>query len=147
MLNDEVFHLLTSGKSVFLVGKSDSGKTYFAKNELIPFLKNRGLDVHYFKDCDDLTAPMAGIAVVDEVESFQDREFLENAHPNEKPYYEDAYIQKVNGWLRKLSSISNPAVYILSRNSDAEIQNFIKTIRKTDWNDGAVEVLKFERQS
>lgn len=143
-LKDRVFELLTTRKNVFLVGESDSGKTYFVTNELIPFLVGKRLEVHYFKNCDEVTR-MNGIAIVDEVESFQDIEFLEKAHPEEIPYYSDEYIKKVNRWFEKLKDLNEPAVFLISRPGWKEVENFARTIKISDWSEYPTEALIFKR--
>lgn len=147
-LKNKIFNLLNNKKSLFLIGPTDSGKSYFVKNELLPFLQSKNLSVCYFSDCEQLPdLEIIGDAVIiDEMETFQDKDFLEAIHSNEKPYYTDEYLNKVKKWFDKLQNVQLPAIYIITRNSQVEIQNFIKTVKKTEWNNKEVECVEFYRQ-
>jgi hypothetical protein len=142
-LKNRIFDLLNAGKDVFLVGKSDSGKTYFAKNELIPFLKSKGLEVRYFQNCEEVVS-MKGVAIVDEVESFQDLDFLEKEHPEEAPYYTDDYINKVNHWFENLRNLNEPAIFLVTRPGEKEVEHFAQKIKTSDWSGRPAEALVFQ---
>src|SRR3989344_1395233 len=95
---NKIYNLTNQKKSLFLVGRTNSGKTYFILKELIPFLKSKGVEVTYFSNCNKITIlPKKGIAIMDEVETFKDREFLEKRN-KEKHYYSDLYIKIVKSF-------------------------------------------------
>ena len=145
-LENNIYNLINRKKSVFLVGKSNSGKTYFIKNELIPFLKEKEMVVSYFSDGDQITSlPQKGIAVIDEVETFQDKEFLEKNNTTKKPYHTKKYAKKVNSWFKKLKKVKIPTIYIITRNNKNEIEHFQKIIKTTDWDNRKVKVVVFTR--
>ncbi len=146
-LENKIYHLINQKKSIFLVGESDSGKTYFVLKELIPFLKSKRLASTYFSDCDHIkVVPKTGVVIIDEVETFQDKEFLEKIRATEKSYYSKRYIQKVNRWFKKLKRVKVPSIYIITRNSKNEIEHFQKTVKTADWNKRVVEVVVFPRR-
>ena len=96
-LKNKIYNLANQKKSAFLVGESDSGKTHFVLKELVPFLKSKGVTITYFPDCDYINViPKIGIAIIDEVETFQDKEFLEKNYTARKPHYNKRYFQKIN---------------------------------------------------
>ncbi|MFH1178102.1 MAG: hypothetical protein V1711_00025 [bacterium] len=145
---NKIYNLIKQKKSLFIVGKSDSGKTFFIKRELIPFLNNKRISVSYFSDCDQIVIPFkTEVAIIDEVETFQDKEFLEKNNTTEKPYYSKQYIQKVNGWFKKLNKIKVPSIYIVTRKNENEVKHFQKTIKATDWDNRKVEVMIFFRRT
>jgi predicted AAA+ superfamily ATPase len=76
-IKEKIYNLLVNKKSLFLIGPTDSGKSVFAKNELLLFLQSKGLSACYFSDCDHLPdSKIAGdVAIIDEVEILQDRVF------------------------------------------------------------------------
>jgi hypothetical protein len=49
------------------------------------------------------------------------KNFLKSIHPKEKPYYTNDYIKKVKSWQNKLSEITKPTLYIVTRNAKKEI--------------------------
>ena len=144
---ERILGSLKEGRSLFLVGFGDSGKTWFAINELVPFLQKKGLDVTYFSDCDHLlgSATVGNAVVVDEVEVLQDRAYLESTHPDERPYYSDDYVVKVKSWFDKLRNVQQPCVYIVTRNSTEDVKNFMEMIKKTDWDSRTIETVEFHR--
>lgn len=145
-IKNEIYNTLVSGQNIFLVGTADSGKSWFIKNELLPFLHNKGLSVLYFPDCTNLSdVGKENGAIIEEVEVLQDRGFLEKNHPNEQPYYTDEYLKRVMGWFRELARIKVPCVYVVTRNDRRDIDNFIKTIKKTDWDGREVARVEFQR--
>ena len=83
-LKEKIFNLLTNKKSLFLIGSTDSGKSWFVENELLPFLQSKNFSVCYFPNCDQLpNSEVVGDAVIiDEMETFQDQTFLEAIHPD-----------------------------------------------------------------
>lgn len=145
-LSSVIFKILKQGKDIILVGPGDSGKTWFVENTFIPYLKSRDKNIRYFKDPDGVSSRECNhqdFVVVDEVESLQDRKFLEAQSPHEKPYYSEAYEAKVNCWFEKLKVISCPGIYVISRNKKA-IPHFMKTVHSLDWKRDLVEVIDFQ---
>ena len=142
----EIFAILNSKRNVFLIGSSDSGKTWFVQNELIPFL-NKNNKVLYFENCDQLsveTIKDVDFIIVDEVEVLQDLHFLETIHPEEKPYFSSGYIAKIKGWFNKLNNVQQPGVFIITREKES-IQNFIRNVKTLDWNGMDAETIEFSR--
>src|SRR3989344_4644361 len=127
---NKIYSLIKKGKSLFLVGKSDSGKTFFIKKELVPFLNSKKVKVLYFSNPDQInTSSKSGAVIIDEVETFQDKEFLEKNNTTEKTYYSKKYIKKVNEWFKKLKKVKIPSIYIITRNNEDEVKYFQKTIK------------------
>ena len=144
-ITHKILSILRSGRNVILVGPSDSGKTWFAQNELIPFLKNNGIKTLYFENCNRLSAETtkdADLVVVDEVEMLQDLNFLETIHPKEKPYFSPQYVYQTKKWFDNLNSISQLGVFIVTREKEV-LQNFIQNVRTLDWNAKAAGVIEF----
>lgn len=129
-MENNILNLINKNKNILLVGPSDSGKSFFIKNKLIPFLRRRGKKVAYYKDLEQSISPQGKeIIVLDEFEILEDKEFLEKLHPEERPYYSDEYIDRVLNWLNKIENIDNKFIYILTRNKEEEIKN-VKNIKK-----------------
>lgn len=146
-LQNKILELLKDKKSVFLVGPTDSGKSWFVEKNLLPFLYNNGLSGTYVSNCDKIAnlQPEGDFIIIDEVETLQDRQFLENLHPEKRPYYSHEYTAKVQKWNNQLGKINTPSVYIIARNEKLEINNFIENISRTDWNSQVVECLEFKK--
>ncbi len=145
-LKNKIYNIVSNKESLFLVGASDAGKTFFIKNQLIPYLEKKGIVVTYFSNCDKIKKiPTKGLVIVDEVETFLDKEFLEKNNNIEKPYYSESYINKVERWFKNLSNIKISSIYIVTRNNKKELSNFKKNIKKTDWSDKEVKVVLFHR--
>jgi hypothetical protein len=141
-----ILDLLKNRKSLFLIGPSNSGKTWFIKNDIIPYLAEHRLKPAYFANADQISnTDYCTAAVIDEIESLQDRVFLETAHPIEKPYYSTEYLNKLNRWFTKLRTIKAPSVYIITRNHQIEIKNFVATVKTTDWDNRPVEIIEFNK--
>lgn len=134
-LTEKIYKELLLRNSVLLVGLADSGKTYYSLNELSPFLKEKGLNIAYFPNCNDfLSIPdNTDVVILDEVETLADKDFLERQHPNDKPYYSSEYLEKVKNWHDKLKLIQTPSVFILTRNEKKEIEYLVNNIKKMDW--------------
>ena len=144
---NKIYNLTNQKKSLFLVGRTNSGKTYFVLKELVPFLKSKGVEVTYFSNCNKITIlPKKGIAIMDEVETFKDREFLEKRN-KEKHYYSDLYIKKVKDWFKKLKKVKIPTIYITTRNGKKEIRYFVDNVKTTDWDERKVNVIIFSRRN
>ena len=115
-LTKKIYKELSARNSVALIGATDSGKTWYVKNELVPFLESSESKVKYFKDCKQKLEIKKDddIIIVDEVETFVDREYLEKRHPEEGPYYSKKYLNQVNGWHKKLKDIQKPAIFLIN---------------------------------
>jgi hypothetical protein len=145
--NNKIYNLLKKKESIFLIGTSDSGKTYFVVKELVPFLKHKKMAVSYFSDCDQIRIlPRGRVVIVDEVETFQDRKFLEK-HSTEKPYYSKKYLQKVARWFRILKKIQTPALFIVTRSTREEVLHLQKILKTTDWDNRRVQTIVFSRRT
>ena len=144
-LTEKIYKELLFCNNVLLIGLADSGKTYYALNELAPFLKNKKLNTVYFSNCNDfLNIPNNVDAVIaDEVETLIDKDFLEQRYPDEKPYYSAEYLKKVKNWHDKLKLIQAPSVFILTRNKKEEIESLVHNVKMTDWG-ATVKCLVFE---
>ena len=130
-----ILKTILSKKSIFLIGKTNSGKTHFVKNKLIPFLKENKLKVKYFKDCDNIILTKnIDTFIVDEVELLFDKDFLEKKYSKEKPYYSKKYLEKVKNWFVILKKIKKPSIYIITRNEDDEISNLINNMKLCEWD-------------
>lgn len=140
-----VYDQLTKGKSIFLVGSTDSGKSYFVINDLINFIEIHGQSVKYFHNCDKLPdEPVkTDYLIIDEIETLQDKEILEKLHPEEIPYYPREYIDKISNWFKKLSGHKQPCVYIITRNDHKSIEYLIKNVNKSDWDQRPINVINF----
>lgn len=145
ILTKKIYKELLLHNNVLLVGRTNSGKTYYAINELLPFLKNKKINPVYFKNCDIISAISndVSVVVIDEVEILADKDFLEQRHHSNKPYYSPIYLEKVKKWQEKLKTIKMPAVFILTRNEKEEINNLVGSIKITDWGT-PVKCLIFE---
>ena len=134
-LTEKIYKELLLCNNVLLIGLADSGKTYYALNELIPFLNNKKLNTAYFPDCDGLLSvpDNTDVVIVDEVETLIDKDFLERQHPKDEPYYSSKYLEKVKSWHKKLKPIKAPSVFILTRNGKEEIKYLIKNTKIMDW--------------
>lgn len=146
-LTKQIGFLLQSGKNVFLIGPTNSGKSWFAANELVPYLNQQRMTTKYFEDCDSAVNGIAGadVVVVDEAESLQDKSYLEALHPNESPYYSSEYLAKVARWHKILAAINVPGVYLVSREKQA-VPNFTEHVHTLDWNGKPAEVIEFTRK-
>ena len=143
----QIKKLLREGSDIFLVGKTNSGKSYFAKNILLDFLKNE--KVIYLAGCNQLVnlnlKNNYDYLIVDEVEILFDRNFLENLH-KEKNFYTAKYLAKIKSWHKKLSLLKKPAVYIVTRNKKEEIAFLCSNLKTTEWNKRKAKVLRFDKK-
>lgn len=130
----DITTFLEDGKSIALVGTTGSGKTWFVLNELIPELERAGKKIEYFKDLERAIVPKndAEIVILDEFETLIDRNYLEKAHPEEKPYYTEEYVRQVKGWLDEASKIKKQLILIVTRD-EGDVKNFVQNVRLTDW--------------
>ncbi|MEI7792176.1 MAG: hypothetical protein WCI57_01660 [Candidatus Berkelbacteria bacterium] len=147
-MNEEIYNLLQNGTSVILVGETDSGKSWFVEKQLIPYLESKGQEVQYFSDCNEIpdSADDKKVGIFDEVETFLDREFLEKSHPEDFPYYTPEYEEAVKNWFLKLAKFTKPSVYIITRNSKADIKNFLNNITSVDWDERKIAVISFSKE-
>lgn len=133
-------------QNILLIGATNSGKTFFVKNEIIPFLEKKWYKVIYFKDCHKLDPNKeADIFIVDEVELLFDKDFLEKSNPEEIPYYTEDYLKTVEKWQKKLSEIKTQIICIVTRNTEEEIDYVFQNYKKLEWNNLPVEIVKFTR--
>lgn len=132
-MKENILQLLSQGESVLLIGAGDVGKTYFVLNELIPELEKKILSVLYLKDLEqELPSQEFDILIVDEFETFEDKDYLEENHAEEAPYYPGSYLSQVAGWHKKIRDIKKPMVLLLTRDP-GDVQNAAENIHKTDW--------------
>lgn len=133
-ISEQIYTTLSNQKSVFLIGATNSGKTWYIENELVPFLKEKKFQAVYFKDCDSvLHISKEMIAIVDEVETLSDINFLENRHKEKSPYYSSEYLEKVKRWHSKLQQLPMPGIFVITRNNKEDIDYLINNIHTTDW--------------
>jgi nicotinamide riboside kinase len=135
-LEEKIFNNLDQGKSVILVGPTGSGKSWFVHNKLIPFCESQSKtweyvdgypDKHIIGDTD--------VVIVDEFETFTDKDFLEKQHSEEVPYYENDYIENISAWHQYLAGIEKSKLYILTRNEITDIDFVLRNVDKTDWSE------------
>ena len=50
-MKQEILQKIIEGKNILLVGKTNSGKSYFIKNKIIPLFKQKNINVSYFEEC------------------------------------------------------------------------------------------------
>jgi len=144
VLAKRIIKAFKDNKSVFLVSKMDEGKTYFAKNFLIFYLKRMGIKAVYFENINKLKiVKNLELPVIDEVEILSDQKFLEKEHPEEKPYYPEKYLKLVKKWHDKLSKIKVPTIYLITRNNKKEINYLKKNTSKAEWNKFPVMILEY----
>ncbi|HDH31204.1 MAG TPA: hypothetical protein ENH26_00290 [Candidatus Wolfebacteria bacterium] len=146
-LNNFIYKEILKNSNILIVGSTDSGKTWYVKNILIPFLQDKKKKVVYFHNPDNLLGLIKNVDffIVDEIETLIDKDFLE-AHSTEiKPYYSKKYLKKVKGWHNKLKKITIPSIFILTRNNQKEIDNVVNNIKVIDWG-VKVKCLAFKKQ-
>jgi len=133
-LTEKIYTHTSKEESIVLVGPTGSGKTWYVKNELIPYLAKKGMKPQYLDCGKELTIKEhTDIVIIDEVETFFDKEYLEKKHPEESPYYTPKYIDTVTSWHEKLKRIEVPAIYIITRNEKEEIDYLTDNMKTTDW--------------
>ncbi len=145
VLTKKIYNILEKSQSVILVAPTDAGKTWFVLNKLIPFLGQRGVSVKYFEDGDAISGDNFEIAIVDEVEILADRKFLEEIYPEDRPFYTDSYLKKMQRWHSSMSKLKMPSVYIVTRNDKRAIGYLKKKVFSAEWDGRKIEVLEFKR--
>lgn len=147
-LAENISLLLQQNKNVVLVGPSDSGKTWFVQHTLIPYLKKQGSNIIYYKNCDVLVDnnKTADFVIVDEVELLQDYDFLQKLHPKDTPYYASEYLVKVNKWQEKLTTLTIPGLFIVSRERGV-IPYVLEHVHTLEWNNSPCKVIEFTREA
>jgi len=114
-VESKIIKILKQDKSVVLIGPSDSGKTFFVKNKLIPKLEMEGYRVVYFEDGNCIEEKDCDFVFFDEAETLIDQKIIEN---KESQLYSEKYLQKVQNWTNKYSVFTQPAVFIISRDKE-----------------------------
>ncbi|MEI6296416.1 MAG: hypothetical protein WCO84_02085 [bacterium] len=140
-MEDEIINEILRGNSVAIVGVSESGKTYWAQNSLLPRLKKLGKSVAY-SDSGFNDVEISDVAVFDEVETLFDIKHLEIKYPEENPFYSEIYLKKVSDWYRMYTRHKEPTVYIISRREE-DIQYLVDNFNKTDWDNRNLKVFRF----
>lgn len=130
-------------KSVVLVGPTDSGKTYWVQNTLIPYLESQGQKVEYLKDGDQSVAGSPDVVICDEVEVLFDEKYLQGN--NLEPYYTDEYLTKVHRWFANYSLLSQKTIFIVTRNQPDQVKNLVDHMHQTDWDNRDLSVLEFKK--
>ena len=134
---------LLKQKYVVLVGSSDSGKTFWVKNTIIPYLEASGKKVEYLKDGSELPKESPDVVICDEVETLFDQEYLKG--DNTEEYYTDEYLDKVNGWYKNYAELPMSTLFVVTRNKPNQVENLLQNFHKADWDDRDIVVLKFEK--
>jgi len=133
-LTNNIYQELSGGGNVLLVGPTDSGKTWYINNILIPFLREKKMRVVYFSNPDNISENnKADIIIVDEVEVLIDQDKLEASSSGHEPYYSEVYLNKVKAWHNKLQKLTVPSIFVLTRNNKKEISNIVDNVVTTDW--------------
>jgi len=139
----KVSNILLQLKSVVLVGPTQSGKTHWIKNNLIPNLESMGKSVEYLKDGHEISKDLADIVICDEVETLFDKKYLQNGDEN---YYTEEYLNTVrNKWYKNYSTLPASTLFVITRNEPSHINNLFQNFRRADWDNREIEILKFEK--
>ena len=142
-LADKITQKIIDSCNVLLVGPSDSGKTWFAKHDLINTLKQADIRVAYFENCDVIDGKNeADCFMIDEVEIMGDRNYLESKYGLK--YFNDDYLDRVALWHNKLSKIKKPSIFIVTRNNKDEINYLKENYKFLEWNNSPVSVFIFK---
>jgi len=145
-LAENISLLLQQNKNVLLVGPSDSGKTWFVEHTLMPLFKKQGKVVAFYRNCDVLENNItADFVIVDEVELLQDYDFLQKLHPEDTPYYTSEYLALVAKWQKKLTTLTIPGLFIVSRERVA-IPYVLEKVHTLEWNNSPCKVIEFTRE-
>lgn len=146
-LTRDIYKEISGKKNILLVGPTDSGKTWYVKNTLIPFLQEKNLKTLYCSDVDFIPEQINDfdVLIVDEIETLLDKSFLEAGSNDSEPYYSKEYLDKVENWHVKLEKIDIPGVFILTRNKPEEIKNIVDNYVELDWG-AKIKSFVFERK-
>jgi|SRR3989344_136572 len=136
---------LARHKSIVLVGPTDSGKTYWVKNTLIPHLESAGRKVEYLSDGSSLPEGSPEIVICDEVETLFDQDYLRGDNPED--YYTKEYLDKVKAWYGHYAQLPSATLFVITRNEPGQIENLIQNFHQADWDGREVTVLKFEKRN
>ncbi len=119
-MKQSIVELVKKGEDVVIIGPSDSGKTYFVINKLIPGLEGENLRVAYFEDGDHIDdKAVCDVVIFDEAETLSDQESIENQDGT--PYPRE-YLDKVANWGVQYKVFNQPAIFIVSRKvEDAQV--------------------------
>src|SRR3989344_7163315 len=139
---EKVIDSLLRNKSVVLVGSTNSGKSYWVEHYLIPVL-GKSKKIAYFKEAEDIQKIEADIFIFDEAETFFDKEFLRKRYPEKNPYYAPSYVKRVKNWHELYKKLNKPSLYIITRNSDEEVDYLVQNFNHTDWDNREILTLKF----
>jgi len=133
-LTNNIYQAVSGGDNLLLVGPTDSGKTWYINNILIPFFREKKMRVVYFSNPDNISKNnKADIIIVDEVEVLIDQDKLEASSSGHEPYYSEVYLNKVKAWHNKLQKLTAPSIFVLTRNNKKEISNIVDNVVTTDW--------------
>lgn len=114
-MEEEILDNLRRGTSVAIIGPSDSGKSYFIKNRLIPFLEAEGYDVAYFADGNSIKEKPCDIVIFDEAETLLDQKIIEEKSGE---LYSVEYLEKVRSWGEAYELFKQPAIFVISRGGE-----------------------------
>ena len=147
-LTDNIYQIVSAGENVLLIGMTDSGKTWYIKNTLMPFLQTNKIKVVYFSDPGFISESnnQADVFIIDEVETLFDQDFLTARSTSSEPYYSEMYLAKVKVWHNKLKRLTAPSIFILTRNNQEEINNIVNKLKVIDWG-AKVKCLVFNKQA
>lgn len=142
-MEDYILQKIKNKENIALIGETNSGKTWFIKNQLAPYLEKHGIKVAYFENCDKIdNNNQADCFIVDEVEVLTDWGYLKEKYGQD--YYSNSYLEKVKNWYRKLLTIIKPTIFIITRNhGDAEY--LVNNFKYLEWNQLPVNAVKFNK--
>jgi len=142
ILTIKITDLLVQPKSVVLVGETNSGKTHWIKNTLIPHLRSLGKQVEYLRDGNELTKQSPDIVICDEAETLFDKKYLQN---NKSDYYSPEYLKKVQDWQKNYSKLPAATLFAITRNQPEQIANLVANFKQADWDNRPVIVFEFTK--
>lgn len=67
--------------------------------------------------------------------------YLQNFYDKRKDF--EDFLKNSWDWFCKLKTSSSPCIYVVTRNNKSSIDNFINTIKNTDWDERPVKVLEY----
>ncbi len=143
-LVSKISGLLSKGGCVVLVGLSNSGKTYWVEHKLVPYLEQNN-KVVLFKDGNAVQSAQGDIFIFDEAETLFDKSFLEDRHLDERPYYSPKYLEQVRAWHKLYTQFIGATLFIISRNTNEEIDYLVRNFKRTDWDNRDIIILEFKK--